>query len=111
MIAIIIVIAAILFPVFSRAREKARQTVCLSNLKQLGMSWLMYAEDNDESFPLYVSNSRGNRGYCALCPPFAKGQVLNLLQKGLDIVILSGGDLGLISRGWPRRRIGLKLLP
>jgi prepilin-type N-terminal cleavage/methylation domain-containing protein/prepilin-type processing-associated H-X9-DG protein len=47
-IAIIAILAAILFPVFAKAREKARQTSCLSNLKQLGLSWMMYAQDYDE---------------------------------------------------------------
>jgi prepilin-type processing-associated H-X9-DG protein len=41
-------LAAILFPVFAQAREKARQTTCLSNLKQIGNGWLMYAQDYDE---------------------------------------------------------------
>lgn len=48
-IAIIAILAAILFPVFARAREKARQTSCLSNLKQLGLAGLMYAQDYDET--------------------------------------------------------------
>jgi len=47
-IAIIAILAAILFPVFARAREKARQTSCLSAHKQVGLSWLMYAQDYDE---------------------------------------------------------------
>lgn len=50
-IAIIAILAAILFPVFARAREKARQTSCLSNLKQLGLGMVMYAQDYDETFP------------------------------------------------------------
>jgi len=50
-IAIIAVLAAILFPVFSRAREKARQAACQSNLKQLTLAFLMYAQDWDETFP------------------------------------------------------------
>jgi len=50
-IAIIAILAAILFPVFARAREKARQTSCLSNLKQLGLASLQYAQDYDEMFP------------------------------------------------------------
>jgi prepilin-type N-terminal cleavage/methylation domain-containing protein/prepilin-type processing-associated H-X9-DG protein len=49
-IAIIAILAAILFPVFARAREKARQTSCLSNLKQIGLAHLMYAQDYDERF-------------------------------------------------------------
>jgi prepilin-type N-terminal cleavage/methylation domain-containing protein/prepilin-type processing-associated H-X9-DG protein len=50
-IAIIAILAAILFPVFAQAREKARQTSCLSNIKQIGLGILMYAQDYDEQFP------------------------------------------------------------
>ena len=46
-IAIIAILAAILFPVFAQAREKARQASCLSNLKQLGLGMMMYAQDFD----------------------------------------------------------------
>jgi prepilin-type N-terminal cleavage/methylation domain-containing protein len=49
-IAIIAILAAILFPVFAQAREKARQTSCLSNLKQIGLGAMMYAQDYDETF-------------------------------------------------------------
>ena len=47
-IAIIAILAAILFPVFAKAREKARQTTCLSNQKQLNLAVLSYAQDYDE---------------------------------------------------------------
>ena len=47
-IAIIAILAAMLFPVFGKAREKARQTGCLSNLRQLGLAFQMYAQDHDE---------------------------------------------------------------
>ena len=47
-IAIIALLAAILFPVFAKAREKARQTACMSNLRQIGLAVLQYAQDNDE---------------------------------------------------------------
>ena len=50
-IAIIAILAAILFPVFARARENARKTNCQSNLKQLGVACLAYAQDYDECFP------------------------------------------------------------
>jgi prepilin-type N-terminal cleavage/methylation domain-containing protein/prepilin-type processing-associated H-X9-DG protein len=46
-IAIIAILAAILFPVFARAREKARQTSCLSNIKELSLAMQMYAADYD----------------------------------------------------------------
>ena len=51
-IAIIAILAAILFPVFAQAREKARQTSCLSNGRQIGIAFLMYAQDYDEYLPL-----------------------------------------------------------
>jgi prepilin-type N-terminal cleavage/methylation domain-containing protein/prepilin-type processing-associated H-X9-DG protein len=47
-IAIIAILAAIIFPVFAKARERARQTTCLSNLRQLGTAWAMYSQDYDE---------------------------------------------------------------
>lgn len=50
-IAIIAILAAILFPVFARAREKARQTNCLSNMKQLSLGMVMYTNSYDEKFP------------------------------------------------------------
>ncbi|MBD3174261.1 MAG: prepilin-type N-terminal cleavage/methylation domain-containing protein [Armatimonadia bacterium] len=51
-IAIIAILAAILFPVFAKAREKARQTSCLSNTRQLGTAVQSYCQDYDEMFPL-----------------------------------------------------------
>lgn len=51
-IAIIAILAAILFPVFAKAREKARQASCLSNVKQLGLAFMQYAQDYDESLPV-----------------------------------------------------------
>ncbi len=55
-IAIIAILASILFPVFSRAREKARQTSCLSNMKQLALAMIMYTDDYDECFPQATTN-------------------------------------------------------
>lgn len=51
-IAIIAILAAILFPVFAQAREKARQTACLSNSKQLATAIQMYTQDYDETMPM-----------------------------------------------------------
>ncbi len=55
-IAIIAILAAILFPVFARAREKARQSSCLSNCKQIALALLQYAQDYDERFPRHCDN-------------------------------------------------------
>ena len=50
-IAIIAVLAAMLFPVFARARAKARSTRCVANLKQIGNALMMYCDDYDECSP------------------------------------------------------------
>jgi len=59
-IAIIAILAAILFPVFARAREKARQTSCLSNMKQIGLAMIMYTQDYDEKFVSLRQNNCHN---------------------------------------------------
>jgi prepilin-type N-terminal cleavage/methylation domain-containing protein/prepilin-type processing-associated H-X9-DG protein len=61
-IAIIAILAAILFPVFAAAREKARQTECLSNVKQIVLGVFGYVQDYDETFPMlaYRSVRQGN---------------------------------------------------
>jgi len=58
-IAIIAILAAILFPVFAKVREKARQTSCLSNEKQLGLGFMQYVQDNDETFTPATNNQVG----------------------------------------------------
>ncbi len=58
-IAIIAILAAILFPVFAQAREKARQSACVSNLRQQGMALAMYVQDFD-AYPTHSSPSSVN---------------------------------------------------
>jgi prepilin-type N-terminal cleavage/methylation domain-containing protein/prepilin-type processing-associated H-X9-DG protein len=65
-IAIIAILAAILFPVFAQAREKARGISCLSNLKQLGTSTMMYIQDYDETYPQGVGMTNGTNWYVGL---------------------------------------------
>jgi prepilin-type N-terminal cleavage/methylation domain-containing protein/prepilin-type processing-associated H-X9-DG protein len=60
-IAIIAILAAILFPVFAQARAKARQTACLSNMKQIGTGLMMYVQDYDETLP----GNHSSDGYAA----------------------------------------------
>jgi prepilin-type N-terminal cleavage/methylation domain-containing protein/prepilin-type processing-associated H-X9-DG protein len=59
-IAIIAILAAILFPVFAQARAKARSISCLSNVRQCGIAFAMYVQDNDETTP----NMWGGSGTC-----------------------------------------------
>ena len=51
-IAIIAILAAILFPVFAQAREKGRQASCMSNMKQMGLAVMQYAQDYEETNPM-----------------------------------------------------------
>jgi len=60
-IAIIAILAAILFPVFAQAKDAAKQTVCLSNTKQMGLAGIMYAGDFDDTLPRHDNN--GACGY------------------------------------------------
>ncbi|MES2463155.1 MAG: DUF1559 domain-containing protein, partial [Armatimonadota bacterium] len=60
-IAIIAILAAILFPVFAQAREKARQTSCLSNLRQIGIAGMMYMQDYDDTYFLHAGEFTANK--------------------------------------------------
>ena len=78
-IAIIAILAAILFPVFARAREKARQSSCLSNVKQLMLGILMYTQDYNEVLPGYENHEDCNprvRWHHVVQPYLANEQIL-----------------------------------
>ena len=65
-IAIIAILAAILMPVLAAAQEKARRTSCLNNLKQLGMAWVMYPNDNNDKImpnPALTDTQGGNTNF------------------------------------------------
>ncbi len=66
-VAILALLAAILFPVFSRAREKARAATCLSNYKQVGLAIHLYAQDNDDLSPV---NGGSFAGLVSDCAPY-----------------------------------------
>ncbi|MCC6728432.1 MAG: DUF1559 domain-containing protein [Chthonomonadales bacterium] len=75
-IAIIAILAAILFPVFAQAREAARRTTCVSNTKNFGLAFLMYAQDYDETFLTQNnSNDLNDRGeFQYLLQPYIKNR-------------------------------------
>ena len=93
-IAIIAILAAILFPVFAQAREKARQTTCLSNERQIGLAFLQYVQDYDETFPNGLDRNRADsdpdaasggrwggrvwpgEGWAGQCSPYIKSPAL-----------------------------------
>ena len=108
-IAIIAILAAILFPVFARARSQARKATCASNLKQIGLAFLMYAQDHDETFPVHWDAlRRGQWGdidvqVVGILVPYIKQGVTSApgsnLQLGTGIWLcpednVSGGPLG-----------------
>jgi prepilin-type N-terminal cleavage/methylation domain-containing protein/prepilin-type processing-associated H-X9-DG protein len=95
-IAIIAILAAILFPVFAQAREKARAASCLSNIKQLSLGIMMYAQDNDEFMPY---------GYCYTIPdttylwywqdsvrPYIKSEKLYTCPSAGGHTVVTSGD-------------------
>jgi len=88
-IAIIAILAAILFPVFAKARDKARQTACLSNMKQIGTSLLIYSQDYDETYPGYRFD--GVNPFASDARVGASGKSVVFANQNLDTYIKSEG--------------------
>lgn len=102
-IAIIAILAAILFPVFARAREKARQSSCLSDMKQLGLAAMSYAQDYDEQLPLSWydcdADGAGTNGvdytWRSAVLPYAKNaQIFQCPSKKMGTLFNGGFDIG-----------------
>ena len=105
-IAIIAILAAILFPVFAKAREKARQSSCLSNVKQIMLAVNSYAQDYDEVLPMNVSDVNGSaagdagdltwRG--AILPYAKNAQIFQCPSKKFATNVFNGGfDYGYVA--------------
>ena len=80
-IGIVAMLAAILFPVFQQVRGKGRQTLCLSNERQLGLALIAYQQDSDERFPNGVSPADGRpfwagEGWAGQCFAYVKNAAL-----------------------------------
>jgi prepilin-type N-terminal cleavage/methylation domain-containing protein len=85
-IAIIAILAAILFPVFAKAREKARQTACLSNMRQIGTAILSYTQDYDE---MIVPSQNGTAGinlvsWPSIIQPYIKNAAVFVCPSGSE---------------------------
>lgn len=84
-IAIIGILAAILFPVFARARENARRSTCQSNLKQIGLAYEQYKNDNDSIWP--AADSYINSEYYSwptIIQPYVKNAQIFACPSGTD---------------------------
>jgi prepilin-type processing-associated H-X9-DG protein len=92
-IAIIAILAAILFPVFARAREQARKAACQSNLKQIGLAVAQYTQDFDEQYPVAVNSSNpvGNRYWYEVLDPYMKSTQLLICPSAGVITNYSSG--------------------
>ncbi len=108
MIAIISILAAILFPVFATAREKARQSACSSNMKQLGIAAVQYSQDYDELLPdgLQGAGNRGN-GWAGQLYPYVKSSGVFLCPD--DTTLASGGNLPSVISYALNQSIGLNV--
>jgi prepilin-type N-terminal cleavage/methylation domain-containing protein len=82
-IAIIAILAAILFPVFAQARERARMTACLSNMRQISTGIMMYAQDYDETLPYIRFHCPGTKpgSHCLVWK-----NVIRPYLKSLDVL-------------------------
>ena len=106
-IAIIAILAAILFPVFAQAKEAAKKTSCLSNIKQIGLGTYMYAGDNDDTLmtdykpydttggvynPTTNPNGYKSTSYYSLVQPYLKNlNVFNCPDRN-DPASVTGND-------------------
>lgn len=88
-IAIIAILAAILFPVFAKAREKARTAACQSNLKQLGLAFVMYVQDYDERTPHHCPGGLSQYWVTAI-QPYVKNTQLYVDPSGGNVCGGSG---------------------
>jgi len=76
-IAIIAILASILFPVFARARENARRASCMSNLKQIGLGFMQYTQDYDETMPKEYTNIAPHYWMQTIQPYVKSDQIFN----------------------------------
>jgi prepilin-type N-terminal cleavage/methylation domain-containing protein/prepilin-type processing-associated H-X9-DG protein len=94
-IAIIAILAAILFPVFAQAREKARQSTCLSNSRQMGMGLSMYVQDYDDTYPWSANlDPDKNPAWAGLIYPYVKNLAVFACPSQPDVTGNSSFDVG-----------------
>ena len=90
-IAVIALIAAILFPTFMQARERGRKTVCLSNEKQIVQALQLYTQDHDETLPYWDA--------AYLTYPTLPEKISTLWKTSVQPYLKSGNPAGYVSKG------------
>ncbi|MEP6757245.1 MAG: DUF1559 domain-containing protein [Chthonomonadales bacterium] len=93
-IAIIAILAAILFPVFAQARESARRTACLNNVKQMGLAFQMYSQDYDETTPavIHYSGSISDPDFWSIIQPYVKNVQMFYCPDRTEWTMPTGDD-------------------
>ena len=88
-IAVIAVLMAVLLPALNHAREQGKRAVCLSNVKQFGLSWVLYADDNDQRIvnACTVENTEGHNDSKEPCwlyfrPEYDKNRRIDGIRRG-----------------------------
>ena len=95
-IAIIAILAAILFPVFAQAKAAAKKTMCLSQVKQIGLASMIYMGDSDDVFPRYTVTDSSTTPITSrywwfsfqLAPPYPVNRSGGVLQPYLKSVVI-----------------------
>jgi prepilin-type N-terminal cleavage/methylation domain-containing protein/prepilin-type processing-associated H-X9-DG protein len=101
-IAIIAILAGILFPVFARARENARRSSCMSNVKQLSLAVLMYSQDYDEKLPPAYANGApsGMDWWGPIIQPYIKNIQVYFCPSDYTQSSTSNYNASSVSYGW-----------
>lgn len=99
-VAILSLLAAILFPVFSRARENARRVSCQSNHKQIGLALMQYVQDNDEKFPPFIPNVVRNHALFVIRPYLKSYQIYHCPSDSTEISDPNALKFFLPGEGW-----------
>jgi prepilin-type N-terminal cleavage/methylation domain-containing protein/prepilin-type processing-associated H-X9-DG protein len=102
-VSIISILAALLFPVFSSAKNSAKKVQCMSNMKQLGIGMRLYADDNDGGMPESMHTTFGNRqrAWVNQLSPYVKVNEIRICPadpKGKERVRVGGTSY--VMNGW-----------